>query len=167
MLHRHLATHLQWERPNSTTVFSHLQALMDTSEHSEGRVADNRLVLPAAKPGSCFINNTTTLLNIAFGFGFSLFVVIYFSASFSGAASLQTLISAQSFDHHLPRGRAAANTLPYCCRWSLEPCRHASYVLDQENFAAAYGVLHHNASLRRLPGLNHPQGGELFCCVSA
>ncbi|KAK9845007.1 hypothetical protein WJX74_009600 [Apatococcus lobatus] len=35
-------------------------------------------------PGSCFLSSTTALLNIALAFGFSLFVVIYFTASFSG-----------------------------------------------------------------------------------
>lgn len=37
-------------------------------------------------PGSCFIGNTTTLLNIAFAFGFSIFAMVYAAASFSGEA---------------------------------------------------------------------------------
>ena len=36
-----------------------------------------------AAPGSCFLGSTT-LLNIAFGFGFSIFIAIYVAASFSG-----------------------------------------------------------------------------------
>lgn len=40
--------------------------------------------LTNVEAGSCFIGSTTALLNIALAFGFSLFVVIYFTASFSG-----------------------------------------------------------------------------------
>ncbi|KAK9802736.1 hypothetical protein WJX73_005044 [Symbiochloris irregularis] len=40
--------------------------------------------LTNAAPGSCFIGSTTALLNIALAFGFTLFVVIYFTASVSG-----------------------------------------------------------------------------------
>lgn len=36
-----------------------------------------------AAPGSCFLGSTT-LLNIAFGFGFSIFIAVYVAASFSG-----------------------------------------------------------------------------------
>ena len=36
-----------------------------------------------AAPGSCFLGSTT-LLNIAFGFGFSIFICVYVAASFSG-----------------------------------------------------------------------------------
>ena len=35
-------------------------------------------------PGSCFVGNTTSLLNIAFAFGFSIAVMVYGAASFSG-----------------------------------------------------------------------------------
>ncbi len=45
------------------------------------------LFLRAVVPGSCFLSSTTALLNIALAFGFSLFVVIYFTASFSGEPS--------------------------------------------------------------------------------
>lgn len=36
-----------------------------------------------AAPGSCFLGSTT-LLNIAFGFGFAIFISVYVAASFSG-----------------------------------------------------------------------------------
>lgn len=39
------------------------------------------------EPGACFISSTSALLNIALAFGFTLFVVIYFTASFSGQES--------------------------------------------------------------------------------
>jgi aquaporin PIP len=39
--------------------------------------------LKTVVPGSCFLQSTT-LLNIAMSFGFALFVIIYFTASFSG-----------------------------------------------------------------------------------
>ncbi|KAK9789758.1 hypothetical protein WJX73_001234 [Symbiochloris irregularis] len=44
----------------------------------------NGASLTNAAAGSCFIGSTTALLNIALAFGFTLFVVIYFTASVSG-----------------------------------------------------------------------------------
>ena len=38
----------------------------------------------AVVPGSCFLSSTTALLNIALAFGITLFVVIFFTAPFSG-----------------------------------------------------------------------------------
>lgn len=52
----------------------------DVAEAS-GNAADTSL--KTVVPGSCFLQSTT-LLNIAMSFGFALFVVIYFTASFSG-----------------------------------------------------------------------------------
>lgn len=43
-----------------------------------------RLPSRAVVPGSCFLSSTSALLNIALAFGFTIFVVIYFTASFSG-----------------------------------------------------------------------------------
>ena len=43
----------------------------------------NSCPLLAVEPGSCFLQSTT-VLNIALSFGFTLFVIIYFTASFSG-----------------------------------------------------------------------------------
>lgn len=39
---------------------------------------------PAVVPGSCFLSSTTALLNIALAFGFTIFVVIFVTAPFSG-----------------------------------------------------------------------------------
>lgn len=49
---------------------------------SSGNGADTSLT--NVRPGSCFLSSTTALLNIALAFGFSLFVVIFFTAPFSG-----------------------------------------------------------------------------------
>ena len=39
---------------------------------------------PAVTSGSCFLSSTTALLNIALAFGFTIFVVIFVTAPFSG-----------------------------------------------------------------------------------
>ena len=54
---------------------------------------------PAVVPGSCFLSSTTALLNIALAFGFTIFVVIFVTAPFSGELQgLHDLKSAYSPD---------------------------------------------------------------------
>lgn len=54
----------------------------NTTGDTTGSVAGSSATTKAA-PGSCFLGSTT-LLNIAFGFGLSIFVSVYVAASFSG-----------------------------------------------------------------------------------
>lgn len=63
----------------SVTSGCHTKDVADAS----GNGGDTSLKAPTVKPGSCFLQSTT-LLNIALSFGFSLFAVVYFAASFSG-----------------------------------------------------------------------------------
>ena len=76
----------------SGSVVSMSRALADLVSHppcvhaasASGNGGDTSLT--NVVPGSCFIGNTTTLLNIAFAFGFSIFAMVYAAASFSGEA---------------------------------------------------------------------------------
>jgi hypothetical protein len=48
----------------------------------------------AVEPGACFLGSTN-LLNIAMAFGFSIFVLVYPAASFSGELLAQRLAAAE------------------------------------------------------------------------
>lgn len=55
-----------------------------TSDVAADSGSGDNTALTNVVPGSCFLSSTTALLNIALAFGITLFVVIFFTAPFSG-----------------------------------------------------------------------------------
>lgn len=88
-------------------------------------------------PGSCFLQSTT-LLNIALSFGLSLFVVIYFSASFSGGHINPAVSLAMFITKRISLMRCVLYTIVQCSGAAV-----ASIIikgLDAGGFKAAAGA---------------------------
>jgi MIP family channel proteins len=94
--------------------------------------------LKAAAPGSCFLSSTSALLNIALAFGFTLFVVIYFCASFSGGHINPAVTFAMFITRRISLLRGVLYVIAQCSGACI-----ASIILkglDPEGFKAAAGA---------------------------
>ena len=67
---------------------SHMTDVLSLSLAVASSGSGGNTALKNVVPGSCFVGNTTSLLNIAFAFGLSIFVMVYGAASFSGELPL-------------------------------------------------------------------------------
>lgn len=90
-------------------------------------------------PGSCFLSSTSALLNIALAFGITLFVVIFFTAPFSGERHLQNAAFA------LLRCKIWVKQQHPAFRWAHQPCCHVCILLGTEDFPLTSDSLHHPA----------------------
>ncbi|KAK9814313.1 hypothetical protein WJX72_003829 [[Myrmecia] bisecta] len=92
-------------------------------------------------PGSCFIGNTTNILTIAFGFGYSIFVLVYAASSFSGGH----LNPAVTIAFLLTGKISIIRALFYIAFQLGGACTGSALVLacDKTGFKAALGAANH------------------------
>lgn len=109
--------------------------------HTKDVAADSgtgNLALTNVVPGSCFLSSTSALLNIALAFGITLFVVIFFTAPFSGGHINPAVTFAFFLAQKISLLRATLYIILQCAGAAV-----ASIILkglDSEGYKAAAGA---------------------------